>query len=61
MTGLIIELAAALGMQVVAEGIEQLEELERMVELGCTSGQGFLLGRPVPAAELTELLRRELE
>jgi c-di-GMP-specific phosphodiesterase len=52
----ITDLAHALDMLVVAEGIETLEELERVRTLGCDFGQGYLLGRPAPAADLVGVL-----
>ena len=48
----IIELAHSLGVQPLAEGIETQEQLDFLLEHGCELGQGFLLGRPVPADEL---------
>jgi EAL domain-containing protein (putative c-di-GMP-specific phosphodiesterase class I) len=48
----ILELSAALGLDVVAEGIEQPEQARLLHELGCRRAQGYLFGRPVPAAEL---------
>ena len=53
----IIELARALGMNVVAEGIETREQYELLQELGCRFGQGFLFSRPLPAEAMTQLLR----
>jgi EAL domain-containing protein (putative c-di-GMP-specific phosphodiesterase class I) len=53
----IIELARALGMDVVAEGIETVEQDAILQELGCTFGQGFLYSKPLPAEEITMLLR----
>lgn len=44
----IVSLAHSLGMDVVAEGIEQRSQLDRLREMGCESGQGFLFSRPVP-------------
>ncbi len=44
--------AHALGLSVTAEGIEHPAQLERLLELGCDYGQGFLFGRPKPAALL---------
>ena len=43
-------MADKMGSTVVAEGIERQEELETLLELGITYGQGFLLGRPEPPA-----------
>ncbi|HEY3237927.1 MAG TPA: bifunctional diguanylate cyclase/phosphodiesterase [Acidimicrobiia bacterium] len=52
----VIELAHALGLDVVAEGIEEPDQLARLRALGCRTGQGFLLSRPVPAAAIDRLL-----
>jgi diguanylate cyclase (GGDEF)-like protein len=52
-----IDLAHNLGLDVVAEGVERPETLAELRELGCDAAQGFLLGRPVPAEELTARLR----
>jgi predicted signal transduction protein with EAL and GGDEF domain len=53
----ITSLAAALGVRVTGEGTKTASQLSTLVELDCKHGQGFLLGRPAPAGELTELLR----
>jgi diguanylate cyclase (GGDEF)-like protein len=45
-------LGTSLGMEVVAEGIETQEQLERVRALGCRYGQGFLLGLPQPVSQL---------
>lgn len=54
----IITLAHALGMSVVAEGVETAEQLEILRLMGCDSIQGFLLGRPMDADVTAELLAR---
>jgi diguanylate cyclase (GGDEF)-like protein/PAS domain S-box-containing protein len=54
----IIELAAALGMEAVAEGVENEAQRAFLVQRGCPLAQGFLLGRPVPAQEIEPLLAR---
>ena len=54
----IVNLAAILDVEAVAEGVETIEQLERLRELGCAAAQGFLFARPVPAAGLVPLLRR---
>jgi diguanylate cyclase (GGDEF)-like protein len=52
----IIDLARDLRLRVVAEGIETIAVMERLVALGCDVGQGFLISRPLPSAELTAWL-----
>ncbi len=51
-----IDLARHLGLHVVAEGIETPDVCERLAEMGCDTGQGYLISRPVPAEELTPWL-----
>ncbi|MDQ1695810.1 MAG: diguanylate cyclase [Frankiaceae bacterium] len=53
-----VELAHALGLTLVAEGIETVEALQRVSDFGCDIGQGYHISRPMPAEELTEWLRR---
>ncbi len=52
----VVELAHSLGMVVVAEGVEAEDQLDMLLMLGCDLGQGYLLGEPKPARELTNLL-----
>ncbi|MFC7610094.1 putative bifunctional diguanylate cyclase/phosphodiesterase [Teichococcus aestuarii] len=54
----ILRLARGLGVRVVAEGVETAEQLAVLRQLGCDAAQGFLLGRPMPAAEIAVLYRR---
>jgi EAL domain-containing protein (putative c-di-GMP-specific phosphodiesterase class I) len=53
----IARLGTGLGMQIVAEGVETARQAERVRESGCHLGQGFLWARPLPAEEITEMLR----
>jgi diguanylate cyclase (GGDEF)-like protein len=46
-----IDLAHSLGLRIVAEGIENLDALALVDDLGCDCAQGYLMGRPVPAEE----------
>jgi EAL domain-containing protein (putative c-di-GMP-specific phosphodiesterase class I) len=48
-----IDLGHALGLRVVAEGIEDRLTLELLTDLGCDIGQGYFIGRPMPADQLT--------
>jgi EAL domain-containing protein (putative c-di-GMP-specific phosphodiesterase class I) len=53
----IVTMAEALGMTVVAEGVEEPAQVERLQALGCDYAQGFHFARPMPANELDCLLR----
>ena len=57
---LAIGIARELGVQVVAEGVENRNQRDVLFERGCTRMQGFLFGRPIPAAELESELARRL-
>jgi diguanylate cyclase (GGDEF)-like protein len=52
----VLAMAASLGVEVVAEGIEEPEQLAWLKRRGCTLAQGFLLARPMPAHQLESLL-----
>ncbi len=48
----VITLAENLGLQVVAEGIETIEQLVLLQSMGCPSGQGYFLARPMEPSKL---------
>jgi diguanylate cyclase (GGDEF)-like protein/PAS domain S-box-containing protein len=52
-----IDLGRNLGLDVVAEGVENAEVWRQLRALGCTAAQGYFLSRPLPAAELADWLR----
>lgn len=52
LTSAIIAMAHSIGMRVVAEGVESVEQLELLRQRNCDLIQGFLLARPMPAAEV---------
>jgi EAL domain-containing protein (putative c-di-GMP-specific phosphodiesterase class I) len=52
----VIDIAHALGLATIAEGVEEPSQRDIMTELGCDFGQGFLWVRPAPLAELPELV-----
>jgi len=52
----ILSLADALGLDVVAEGVETAEQAKILVELGCHRAQGFFYAKPGPASDLRERL-----
>ncbi|HET6560999.1 MAG TPA: EAL domain-containing protein [Marmoricola sp.] len=49
---LMVQAAHSAGLPVVGEGVERLEQLEVLQELGCESAQGFYLGRPTSGEQL---------
>lgn len=53
-------MATNLGLQVIAEGIEDAATIDLLVALGCSSGQGYHIGRPMPLNDLmSDWARRE--
>jgi EAL domain-containing protein (putative c-di-GMP-specific phosphodiesterase class I) len=52
----ILSMAKALGLDVVAEGVEDFDQLLRLQEQHCNEVQGYLLSKPLPAEKITELL-----
>jgi diguanylate cyclase (GGDEF)-like protein/PAS domain S-box-containing protein len=50
----VVNLAHALGLQVIAEGVETERQLDELLRLECDFAQGYLFSRPVPAHELVE-------
>ncbi len=52
----IVELGRALGLHVIAEGIETREELDRLRRVGCLLGQGYLFSRPLPVEDARRLI-----
>jgi EAL domain-containing protein (putative c-di-GMP-specific phosphodiesterase class I) len=56
-TRAVITMAQSLNLAVVAEGVETQAQIDFLLDLGCTTVQGFLLGRPLPAEATARLLR----
>ncbi len=54
--GALVELGHALGLSVVAEGVETDAQLAQLRDLGCDGAQGFLFSRPVPEEDVHRLL-----
>ncbi len=52
----VADMARSLNMRVTAEGVETEQQLQQVRLLGCTEIQGYLLSRPRPAAEISQLL-----
>jgi diguanylate cyclase (GGDEF)-like protein len=58
--GAIVAMANSLGLEVVAEGIEEHDQVSRLTAMGCHVGQGFLMARPGPAAAIDGYLASPL-
>jgi EAL domain-containing protein (putative c-di-GMP-specific phosphodiesterase class I) len=48
-----------LGLDVIAEGIENAEQRDMLQSLGCTIGQGYFFARPLPASDADALVAGE--
>lgn len=52
-------LANRLGLLITAEGVETIEQLERLKALGCTQAQGYLISRPLPSDGVRAFIRAQ--
>jgi len=57
----IVNLGRNMGMVVVAEGVETQQQREALVEMDCHGFQGYLMGRPMEAKELTQRLEAQID
>jgi EAL domain-containing protein (putative c-di-GMP-specific phosphodiesterase class I) len=53
---MIVSLAHTLGLKVIAEGVEDDEQVRLLRDLGCDQIQGYLVSRPIPAEEVARIL-----
>jgi diguanylate cyclase (GGDEF)-like protein len=56
--GAVVAMAHTLGMKVVAEGVETVDQHRELASLGCDSCQGYYFARPMPAGEFETLLQQ---
>jgi EAL domain-containing protein (putative c-di-GMP-specific phosphodiesterase class I) len=56
----IINIAKSLGLQTIAEGVENLPQQAFLREHGCDEMQGYLFSKPVPVEQFEELLRQQV-
>ncbi len=55
----VISLAQSMNLQLIAEGIEQEAEKDKLLELGCQMGQGYFFSKPLSAEDFKTYLRQE--
>ncbi|MFQ3264973.1 MAG: EAL domain-containing protein (putative c-di-GMP-specific phosphodiesterase class I), partial [Colwellia sp.] len=55
----IINLGKKMQLKVIAEGIEEIEQQERLIELGCDEVQGFYYAKPMPSDEFINFLQKK--
>lgn len=60
LVGIMIDIARILEVPVIAEGVETKEQLDLLEDLGCDIIQGYYFSKPLPAEELTALLKSEV-
>ncbi len=58
LTRTVVQVGRELGLRVIAEGIEQPRQLAALIEMGCGYGQGFLVARPMAAADVEALISK---
>jgi EAL domain-containing protein (putative c-di-GMP-specific phosphodiesterase class I) len=56
-----IEVAHQLGLKVIAEGVETLQQKQRLISIGCDQVQGYFYGKPMTAADATLFMTKESE
>ena len=56
---MIIQLCASLGLTVIAEGVEELNQAQTLMSLGCPLAQGFYYSKPLETLKLTEWLQED--
>jgi EAL domain-containing protein (putative c-di-GMP-specific phosphodiesterase class I) len=57
----IISMAASMGMEIVAEGIEDEATLKKVIAMGCNIGQGYYWSKPIPEDAISALLQKRKE
>lgn len=55
----IISLAHNMDMRIIAEGIEEKNQVDRLISMGCIHGQGYYFSQPLPASDFLDLLQNK--
>ena len=55
----IVSIAHGLGLEVVAEGVEEKHQVDHLIALGCEYLQGYYFSRPVPQSEVADILQKQ--
>lgn len=55
----VVEMANRLGLEVIVEGVETIEQAEFLLSIGCRNAQGFYFYRPMPVSEYERCLEEE--
>ena len=53
----IVDIAKALGIEVVAEGVETQEQLQFVISEGCSEAQGWIFSQPIPSNKVDALIQ----
>lgn len=61
MTASIVELANALNMDVIAEGVDTEVKADLLAQMGCNALQGFFFSKPMPATDLEHFLQPDAQ
>ncbi|NKJ00545.1 diguanylate cyclase (GGDEF)-like protein/PAS domain S-box-containing protein [Novosphingobium sp. SG707] len=56
-SSIVINLGHCLGLEVIAEGVETIQQQEQLIAMGCDTGQGYLYARAMPATEVAAHVR----
>jgi predicted signal transduction protein with EAL and GGDEF domain len=57
----LVQLARTLGMEVIAEGVDDVEQIDELLRLDCRDAQGYFFSRPLPAMAATAAVQTGLD
>ena len=56
----VISMASALGLTIIAEGVETKEQADMLLGFGCELMQGYYFSKPIPAEEYEKMLEQDM-